>query len=537
MLLRGELVMHTRMLSGHQARIALAEGINIIASCVKVTLGPKGRNVVLDPYIGNPRITNDGVSIAKVISLVNRFQNLGCEIIKEVSDKTNDRVGDGTTTAIVLAQAMVQKGMKSIAAGANPTFLVKGMEKGVEVVVQALKESAIQISDIDEVAKVAAVAAGDRNIGLLIAEAVKKVGFNGIIRVEEGRTQNTEVEVINGIRFDKGCFTPKVVSPKDNKTEVLEAPYILITNCKISYIYEIFEIIEVAVKYKKPLVIIVEDISVEVLALLLSNKKRGTMNVVAVQTPGYGERREEYLQDIAVITGATVVSEETGLRLEEVKEEHLGQAKQIIVDNNMTTIIGGLGDPQKIAMRSDKVSKEFNSLKPGWRKDKLKERLGWLQGGVASIKVGAATVLELKEQKDRIDDAVNAVQAAIKEGIVPGGGIALIRASNSLAGVKMKEPEAEEGLQIIKRALEEPLRQIVTNGGHNGDVVIEKVRELKGNWGFNAAEDTFVDMLEAGIVDPVQVTCTALRNAVSIASLVIGTEGLIISSILNPFNQ
>ncbi|HHV65154.1 MAG TPA: chaperonin GroEL [Peptococcaceae bacterium] len=528
--------MQTRMLSGHQARIALAEGINIIASCVKVTLGPKGRNVVLDPYIGRPRITNDGVSIAKVITVENRFQNLGCEIIKEVADKTNDRVGDGTTTAIILAQAMIQKGMKNIAAGANPTLLVKGMEKGVEVVVQALMDSAIKISDINDVAKVATVAAGDRNIGLLIAEVVKEVGFNGIIQVEEGRTQNTEFQVINGIRFDKGRFAPKVVSPKDNQTEVLENPYILVTNCKISYIYEIFEIVEVAVKYKKPLVIIAEDISVDILALLLLNKKRGTMNVVAVQTPGHGERREEYLQDIAIITGATVVAESAGLKLEEVKEEHLGQAMKIVVNNNTTTIIGGLGDPQKIAMRLEKVRKEYNSLKPGWRKDKLKERLGWLQGRVAFIKVGAPTVLELKEKKDRIEDAVNAVQAAIKEGIVHGGGIALIRACESLAEVKMKEPEAEVGLRIIKEALEEPLRQIVTNAGHNGDVVIEKVRKLPRNWGFNAAEDTYVDMLEAGIVDPVQVTYTALRNALSIASLVIGTEGLIIDSTPNPFN-
>nr|AAF67817.1 GroEL-type chaperonin [Desulfitobacterium dehalogenans ATCC 51507] len=526
--------MSTTMLSGEKARRALTEGIEQLASCVKVTLGPKGRNVVLGPYIGMPKITNDGVSIAKHISLANPFQNLGCGIIKEASEKTNDRVGDGTTTAVVLAQAMVLEGMKNIAAGADQASLIQGMEKGAEIVADALKARAIRVSDPTEVSRVATIAAGDKDIGNLIADAVQRVGLNGIIKVEEGKTQNTFFEVLEGIRFDKGCFTPKVVSSWDNKTEVLEDPYIMVTDRKISYIYEIFDVLEVAVKTQKPLVILAEDISIDVLALLLTNKKKKTMNVVAIQTPGYGERRQEYLQDIAAITGAVAVSEESILQLEDVQEEHLGRARRIIVDNNRTTIMGGLGDKEKIAARAAEVGKEFESRLPGWRKEKLQERLGWLQGGIALIKVGAPTMLELKEKKDRIDDAVNAVQAAIKEGFVLGGGMALLRASESLAQVKSEEPDEDVGLRIIQRALEEPLRQIAYNAGHDGDVILDEVRELPENWGYNAAEDQCVNMLGAGIIDPVQVTCTALRNAVSIATLVIGTGGLIVEQDSGP---
>ncbi|ACL18804.1 chaperonin GroEL [Desulfitobacterium hafniense DCB-2] len=520
--------MSTIMLSGEEARRALSTGIEQLASCVKITLGPRGRNVVLGPHRGMPRITNDGVSIAKNIALADPFQNLGCSIVKEVSEKTNDRVGDGTTTAIVLAQALVREGMKAVAAGVNQTSLIKGLEKGAEIVDAALKAKAVRIVSPAEVARVATVASGDEEIGNLIAAAVQRVGFNGIIRVEEGKTQTTFFEVLEGIRFDKGCFTPKVVSSWDNKTEVLEDPYIMVTDHKISYIYEIFEVLEVAVKAKKPLVIIAEDISIDILALLLTNKKKRTMNVVAIQTPGYGERRREYLQDIAVITGAAVISADSGLQLEDVREEHLGRAKQIMVDNNRTTIMGGSGDKARIAARAAEACQEFASRLPGWKKEKLQERLGWLQGGIASLKVGAPTMLELKEKKDRIDDAVNAVQAAIKEGIVPGGGMALLRACESLIQIKPEEPEEEAGLRIMQQALEEPLRQIAYNAGHNGDVILDKVRELPENWGYNAAEDRCVDMLEAGIIDPVEVTCTALRNAVSIAVLVIGAEGLII---------
>ncbi|HWQ40992.1 MAG TPA: chaperonin GroEL [Desulfosporosinus sp.] len=517
-------------LTGEKARQALAAGIDLVASCVKITLGPKGRNVVLGPTVGRPKMTNDGASIASIISVENRFQNLGCQIIKEVSEKTNDRVGDGTTTAIVLAQAMIQEGMKNVAAGANPTSLVCGMEKGLESAVRVIEKNAVRIYSLEEVKQVAAISSGDPEIGSLICEAVRKVGFGGILLVEEGKALKTNLEVTDGIRFDKGCFTPKILKSWDNIIETLEDPYILVTDGKISNISEIFSILQEVVKSSKPLVMITEDISVDLLALLLANKKKGTMNVVAIQTPGHGERRKAYLKDIAVITGATVVSEETGIQLEDVQEHNLGKAKKISVDHNQTTIIGGLGNKQEIKARCAEVREQYESLIPGWRKDKLKERLGWLQGGIATIKVGAATRLEMMEKKDRIDDAVNAVRATIEEGIVLGGGIALLEAGDSLAAIKLEEPEEEIGLRIIQKSLEAPLWQIVQNAGGSGDSVIEKVRELPSGFGYNAAENTYVEMIDSGIIDPVQVTCTAIKNAVSIAALVIGTEGLVINS-------
>lgn len=521
--------MNTLLLAGEKARQALAAGIDAVASCVKITLGPKGRNVVLGPYIGLPKITNDGVSIADVISLPDKFKDLGCQIIKEVSEKTNDKVGDGTTTAIMLADAMIKEGMKNIAAGVNPIALAKGMEEGLEIVVQELEASALKTRELEKIAQVASVSSGDSDIGRLIAEAIEEVSFDGIITVEEGKAQVTSLEVLEGIRFDKGYLAPRMVSPREKGIAVLEEPFILVADCKIAYIDEIFAVLEQVVKNNRPLLIIAQDISVDLLTLLVTNKQKGTMNVVAVAAPGHGERRKDYLQDIAVITGAKVASEETGLALEEIREEHLGRARRIFVEKNSTTIIGGLGNKEEIAVRCAAVQREFTERLPGWRKEKLRERLGWLQGGVASIKVGAATVLELKEKKDRIEDAVNAVRAAIKEGIVPGGGIALLEAGSSLTGVQMADTDTQIGLQVLQRALEAPLRQIVQNAGCDGSTIIEKIRQLPKGYGYNAAEDTFVNMLEAGVVDPVQVTCTALRNAVSIATLVIGTEGLIVN--------
>jgi len=528
--------MDTTLLAGEKARQSLAAGIDLIASCVKVTLGPKGRNVVLDPEVGLPKITNDGASIASIISTTNRFQNLGCQIIKEVSDKTNDRVGDGTTTSIVLAQAMIREGMKNIAAGSNPTSLISGIENGIESAIEAIQKSAVKISSLEKVKQVATVSSGDPEIGRLISEAVEKVGFHGMIMVEEAQALKTRLEVTEGIRFDKGCFTPKIVKSWEKKEEVLEDPYILVTDTKISYIYEIFSIMEEVVKSGKPLVIITEDISVDLLALLLANKQKGTMNVIAIQTPGHGERRKAYLQDIAVITGATVISEEAGIPLEEVQGYHLGRAKRILVDTKNTTIIGGQGNKEEIEARCAEVRAEYEPLLPGWRKEKLQERLGWLQGGIAIIKVGAATRLEMKEKKDRIDDAVNAVRVAIEEGIVPGGGIALLEATDALAEIKLDDLEAMVGLRIVQKALEAPLRQIVENAGENGDSVIENVRELPAGYGYDAAEDSYVDMIENGIIDPVQVTYTALKNAASIATLVIGAEGLIINNAPNFMN-
>ncbi len=521
--------MNTVSLGGEKARKALAAGIDAVASCVKVTLGPKGRNVVLGPYIGLPKITNDGVSIADIISLPDKFTDLGCQIIKEVSEKTNQRVGDGTTTAIVLAQAMVREGLKSIAAGVNPVSLVEGLEEGLVIIVQTLKAEALKIRELEKITQVASVSSGDPDIGRLIAKAIEKVGLDGIITVEEGKTQTTFLEVLEGIRFNKGYFAPRMLSPRDKGKAVLEDPLILVTDCKIAYIYELFAVLEQTVKSNKPLLIIAEDISVDLLKLLVTNKQKGTMNVIAVPTPGHGERRKEYLQDIAVITGAKVISEETGLTLEEVREEHLGHARQVFVEKNFTTIIGGLGNKEEIAVRCAEVHKEFMTLLPGWKKEKLQERLGWLQGGIASIKVGAATVPELKERKDRIEDAVNAVKAAIKEGIVPGGGIALFEASKLLTGMQTTGKDAQLGLNVLQRALEAPLRQIAQNAEKDGSIVIEKIKELPKGYGYNAADDTFVNMVEAGIIDPVQVTSTALKNAASIATLILGTEGLIIN--------
>lgn len=520
--------MSTVSLIGEQARQALAAGIDAVAACVRVTLGPKGRNVVLDPYIGLPKITNDGVTIAKIISVPDKFKDLGCQIIKEVSEKTNEKVGDGTSTAIVLTQALVKEGLKYIAAGTNPISLVQGMEEGLPIAAQALEASAIKIRDLEKIAQVAAISSGDPDIGRLIAEAVEKVGFEGIIKVEEGKAQSTVLEVLEGIRFNKGYFAPKMVGPKEKGCAVLEEPLILVTDCKIAYVDQIFPILEMVIKNNRPLLLIAEDISVDLLQMLVANKQKGTMNVVVVGTPGYGERRKEYLEDIAVLTGAKVVSEETGLALEAVKEEHLGRAWQILVHKDTTDIIGCSGKKEEITARCTEVRNEFLSLTSGWRKEKLQERLGWLQGCVAVIKVGAATLLELKEKKDRIEDAVYAVRAAIKEGIVPGGGIALLEASKALMQIKLTDPEAQLGLQALQRALEAPLRQIALNSGHDGSIIIDKIKKLPQGYGYNAAEDSMVNMLEAGIIDPVQVTCTALRNAVSITSLIIGTEGLIV---------
>lgn len=519
--------MVTLTLTGERARQALAAGINVVASCVEITLGPKGRNVVLGPYIGSPRITNDGASIASILSLSDKYQDLGCQIIKEVSEKTNNKVGDGTTTAIVLAQAMINEGLKNIATGINPISIASGMEEGLSIALQALETQKAKIRDSEKIAQVASVSSGDLYIGQLIAEAIEKVGFDGIITVEEGKAQTTRLEIMEGIRFNKGYLAPGMVGHKG--VAVLDEPLIMVTECRIAYIHQIFKILEQVVKSKRPLLIIAEDISVDLLTLLISNRQKGTMNVVAVSTPGYGKRRKDYLQDIAVITGAEVVSEESGLSPEEVGEEHLGRARRIIVDKNTTTIIGGLGDKEKISLRCAEVFQEFTERLPGWKKDRLQERLGWLQGGVASIKVGAPTILELKEIKDRVKDAVHAVKAAIKEGIVPGGGIALLKASDSLHRLKMTEDDVQIGVKILQRAMEAPLRQIACNSGRDGTSIIEKVKELPEGYGYNAAEDTFVNMLEAGIIDPVQVASTALSNAVSIATLVIGTEGLIIN--------
>ncbi|WP_072770823.1 Hsp60 family chaperonin [Desulfitobacterium chlororespirans] len=515
-------------LCGAEARQALIEGINGVADCVRITLGPKGRNVALGPLAGRPKITNDGASIAGIISVPNRFHDLGCQIIREVAEKTNDLAGDGTTTAVVLAQAMIKEGMKQIAAGVNPTGLIQGLEQGVETVIEAVQEQAVKITELEQVAQVAAISSGDPVLGKLLAEAVGKIGFQGIITIEEGKGLQPSLEIKQGISFNKGCFTPKIVKSWERKSEVLTDAFVLIVDGRFSTADEIFAVLQLTMKYQRPLLLIAEDIGVDLLALLLTNKQKGTMNAVAVQSPGSGERRKEYLQDIAVLTGGTVIGEENGILLEEVAEEHLGQAKKILANNNSTTIIGGTGDPRQISLRCSQVRQEYEGRLPGWRKDKLAERLGWLQGGVAVVYTGAPTRLELQEQKDRLEDAVNSVRVAISEGIVPGGGTALLEARRSLTGLECKEKAANTGLRILYKALEAPLRQIAVNAGSDPDAVLEMLEELPQGYGHNAAENRFVHMLESGISDPAQVTCTALRSAVSIAALVIGTGGLVI---------
>lgn len=517
-------------LCGEKARQAIVEGINSVAACVRITLGPKGRNVVLGPLVGRPKITNDGASIAGIISVPDRFCDLGCQIIREVSEKTNDLAGDGTTTAVVLAQAMIEEGMKQIAAGINPVSLIQGLEKGTAAVTEAVQEQAVKITELEQVAQVAAISSGDPALGKLLAEAVGKVGFQGIITIEEGRGLQPYLEIKHGISFNKGCFTPKIVKSWERKSEALADAFVLIVDGRLSTADEIFAVLQLTMKYQRPLLLIAEDIGVDLLALLLANKKKGTMNAVAVQSPGSGERRKEYLQDIAVLTGGTVIGEENGITLEEVTEEHLGQARKILADNNSTTIIGGMGDPQQISLRGSQVRQEYEGRLPGWRRDKLAERLGWLQGGIAVVYTGAPTRLELQEQKDRLEDAVNSVRAAISEGIVPGGGTALLEARWSLFKMKFKEEEINAGLHILYKALEAPLRQIVVNAGDDPDAVLEIIEELPQGYGYNAAENQVVNMLKSGISDPAQVTCTALRSAVSIAALVIGTGGVVIRS-------
>ncbi|ACL18783.1 chaperonin Cpn60/TCP-1 [Desulfitobacterium hafniense DCB-2] len=515
-------------LCGEKARQALIEGINSVADCVRITLGPKGRNVVLEPLVGRPKITNDGASIAGIISVPNRFHNLGCQIIREAAEKTNDLAGDGTTTAVVLAQAMIEEGMKQIAAGLNPVCLIKGLERGAAAVVEAVRVQAVKVTELEQVAQVGAISSGDPALGKLLAEAVGKVGFQGIITIEEGKGLQPYLEIKHGISFNKGCFTPKIVKSWERKSEALTDAFILIVDGRLSTADEIFAVLQLTVKYEKPLLLIAEDIGIDLLALLLANKQKGTMNAVAVQSPGSGERRKEYLQDIAILTGGTVIGEENGIILEEVTEEHLGRAGKILADNNSTTIIGGMGDPRQISLRCSQVRREYEGRLPGWRRGKLAERLGWLQGGVAVVYTGAPTRLELQEQKDRLEDAVNSVRVAVSEGIVPGGGTALLEARRSLSKLGCKEKESEAGLHILYKALEAPLRRIVINAGGDPDAVLETIEELPQGHGYHAAENRFVDMLESGISDPVQVTCAALRSAVSIATLVIGTGGVVI---------
>jgi chaperonin GroEL len=512
-----------------EARRSLEAGVNKLADAVKVTLGPKGRNVVLDKKFGAPTITNDGVSIAREIELEDAFENMGAQLVKEVATKTNDIAGDGTTTATVLAQALVREGLRNVAAGANPMGLKKGMEKAVAAAVENLASQAVQVDDSkDKIAQVASISAADTAIGEVIAEAIDKVGKDGVLTVEESNTFGMDLDFVEGMQFDKGYLSPYFVTDPERQEAILDEPYILFNQGKISNVQEILPVLEKVMQSGKPLLIIAEDIEGEALATLVVNKIRGTFNSVSVKAPGFGERRKAMLQDMAILTGGQVIAEEVGLKLDTVDLSLLGTARKIIITKDDTTIIEGGGDANDVDGRVKQIKAEIDNTDSDWDREKLQERLAKLAGGVAVVQVGAATEVELKEKKHRIEDAVSATRAAIEEGIVAGGGTALLRSRAAVAKVekKLKGDEAT-GARIIFKALEAPCKLIAANAGHEGAVIVQRVEAAEGSMGFNAATGEMVDLIEAGVIDPVKVTRAALQNAASIAGLLLTTEALI----------
>ena len=513
---------------GEEARRSLEAGVDKLADAVAITLGPKGQNVVLDKKWGAPTITNDGVTIAKEIELEDPWENMGAQLCKEVATKTNDVAGDGTTTATVLARAMVKGGMKNVAAGANPMALKRGIEKAVAAVVKSIEAQAKDVESKDEIAQVASISAADPAIGDVIAEAMDKVGKDGVITVEESNTFGMELEFVEGMQFDKGYISPYFVTDQERMEAVLEDPYILLLNKKVSSVQELLPILEKVMQAGKPLAIISEDVDGEALATLVVNKIRGTFNAVAVKAPGFGDRRKAMLQDMAILAGGQVISEEVGLKIENVTLDLLGQARKIVVTKDDTTIIEGAGSEDEVKGRVNQIKAEIENTDSDWDKEKLQERLAKLSGGVAVIKVGAATEVELKEKKHRIEDAVSATRAAVEEGIVPGGGVTLIRAEGALLKLKLKDDEAT-GANIVRDALSEPARRIASNAGYEGAVVVSQLRgEGDGGNGFNAATGEWVDMVKSGIIDPAKVTRSALQNAASIAALVLTTEASVV---------
>ena len=514
---------------GEDARKALQSGIDKLANTVKITLGPKGRNVVLDKKYGAPLITNDGVTIAKEIELDDPFENMGAQLVKEVATKTNDAAGDGTTTATLLAQALVREGMKNIAAGANPMVLKKGMDQAVDTAVETIVANSKKIEGSDEIARVGAVSAADENIGKLIAEAMEKVTADGVITLEESKTAETYSEVVEGMQLDRGYIAPYMVTDTDKMEAVLDDAYILITDKKISNIQEILPLLEQIVKAGKKLLIIAEDVEGEALSTLIVNKLRGTFTCVAVKAPGFGDRRKEMLQDIAILTGGQVISSELGLELSETTMEQLGRARQVVVQKENTIIVDGAGNSDDIKARVGQIKSQIENTTSDFDREKLQERLAKLSGGVAVIKVGAATEVEMKEKKLRIEDALAATKAAVEEGIVAGGGTALINAMPAVKKLVDKlSGDEKTGAQIVYKALEEPVRQIAVNAGLEGSVIIDKIiRSRKVGYGFNAYTSEYVDMIPAGIVDPTKVTRSALQNAASVASMVLTTESLV----------
>lgn len=514
---------------GEEARKALQTGVDKLADTVKITLGPKGRNVVLDKKFGAPLITNDGVTIAKEIELEDAFENMGAQLVKEVATKTNDAAGDGTTTATLLAQALIREGMKNIAAGANPMIVKKGMAKAVDTAVDAIKANSKAVAGSAEIANVAAISAADETVGKLIAEAMEKVTADGVITIEESKTAETYSEVVEGMQFDRGYITPYMVTDTDKMEAVIDDAYLLITDKKISSIQEILPLLEQIVQSGKKLVIIAEDVEGEALSTLIVNKLRGTFTCVAVKAPGFGDRRKEMLQDIAILTGGQVISEEIGLELKDTTVEQLGRAKQVKVTKENTIIVDGAGDKKAIKDRIGQIKAQIETTTSDFDKEKLQERLAKLSGGVAVIKVGAATEVEMKEKKLRIEDALAATKAAVEEGIVAGGGTAYVNAMSAVSKLTgTLSGDEKTGASIVLKALEEPVRQIAANAGLEGSVILDKiVRSRKVGYGFDAYSETYVDMIPAGIVDPTKVTRSALQNAASVASMVLTTESLV----------
>ncbi|NQP34434.1 chaperonin GroEL [Streptococcus suis] len=508
------------------ARESMVRGVDILADTVKVTLGPKGRNVVLEKAYGSPLITNDGVTIAKEIELEDHFENMGAKLVSEVASKTNDIAGDGTTTATVLTQAIVREGLKNVTAGANPIGIRRGIEAAVTTAVEALKAQANPVSNKEEIAQVAAVSSRSEKVGEYISEAMERVGTDGVITIEESRGMETELDVVEGMQFDRGYLSQYMVTDNEKMVAELENPFILITDKKISHIQDILPLLESILQTNRPLLIIADDVDGEALPTLVLNKIRGTFNVVAVKAPGFGDRRKAMLEDIAILTGGTVITEDLGLDLKDATIEALGQAAKVVVDKDGTTVVEGAGNPEAIANRVAVIKSQIEGTTSEFDREKLQERLAKLSGGVAVIKVGAATETELKEMKLRIEDALNATRAAVEEGIVAGGGTALVNVIDSVAKLELKGDD-ETGRNIVLRALEEPVRQIAYNAGYEGSVIIDKLKNSELGTGFNAATGEWVNMMDAGIIDPVKVTRSALQNAASVASLILTTEAVV----------
>jgi len=511
-----------------KARELLLKGVNTLADTVRVTLGPKGRNVILEKSFGSPLVTKDGVTVAKEIELEDKFENMGAQMVKEVASKTSDVAGDGTTTATVLAQSIYREGAKLVAAGHNPMELKRGIEKAVEIVVEELKKLSKPTKDQKEIAQVGTISANnDETIGNIIAEAMSKVGKEGVITVEEAKSMETTLEIVEGMQFDKGYISPYFVTNPEKMEAVLDEPLILINEKKISSMKDLLPVLEQVAKMGKPLLIISEDVEGEALATLVVNKLRGTLKVAAVKAPGFGDRRKAMLEDIAILTGGQMISEELGIKLESISIKDLGSAKRIVIDKDNTTIIDGAGDKKEIEARVKQMRTQIEETTSDYDREKLQERLAKLVGGVAVINVGAATETEMKEKKARVEDALNATKAAVEEGIIPGGGVAFLRCIPNLDKVKL-EDQRQFGIQIVKKALVDPLRWIAQNAGHDGSIIIEKVKNAKGNYGFDAAKEEYVnDMMVAGIIDPTKVARIALQNAASVASLLLTTEAMV----------